>query len=133
MKQILLLLMLPFIGCGQITYQTAEGNVGWETISSGPTSWTLNKPDTIPCYLLVSDTSTHVAKKIIGCTVLTSSPPQYVYEYGDEYQYKDLLPKVIEGHVCIVIRMNAETIKLYFDEKKKPLNKNYIVWQTKKR
>jgi hypothetical protein len=116
MKKILLLIMLPFIGFGQITYQTAELNVRWET-------------DTIPCYLLVSDTSTHVAKKIIGCKVLTSSPPQYVYEYGDEYQYKDLLPKVIEGHVCIVIRINAETIKLYFDEKKKPLNKNYIVWQ----
>lgn len=126
-------MMLPFIGVGQI------GLIKSDTIYCYPidtlfdaTHWYIeNPPDTIPCYLLVSDTSmqsksvTYQVADVLGHYMMIDGTPtatktELVY-------FRDIQPKVIEGYVLQGGFFYIDG--MYRDEKKKPLNKNYIVWQ----
>lgn len=127
MKQILLLLMLPFIGCGQITLSETKNIFGEEI-----------KRDTIPVYLMVSDTSLQKRIETVYEPDTTWAIILPSYEVSTKVKwrsntvyFKDHSLKVIEGYLT---RDTIDSyLQQYLDDKKKPLSKNYIVWQTKKR
>ena len=90
--------------------------------------------DTISCYLVVLDTSTHIKREILGGDVLASIPPQYRYIYGDTIRYKKLDPFTIEGFRIVQTHYYGRVASIpgpnyFLDGKKSSLNRNFLMIQ----
>jgi hypothetical protein len=114
-----IIMLLPLVGLSQ------EIAVHADTLShSITTRW-----DTIPVVMLVSDST--------GDTVLNARYEPVVIVFhssGWKYGYEVVKPLwlVIQEQYYLDLR-EREPVAAYLDDKKRPLSKSIIVWQTKRR